>query len=153
MDAEGLIKATRHALVECTSVPGIVAEAWQTQALAEAIGSHLAVNGPQSVRAEALGLSEMGVRARGSPPDAVSRGARGVRAERLTGIQDQRCALADLGELLAEVGVALVLVAVSAEEEGLYWQCIEAIDVADESGDRVAGMLRRLQLQEHGGAA
>jgi len=151
MDAVSLIKATRHALAECASMPEIVSEAWQAQALVEAIGSRLAVTGPALVRAEALSLSESGGRACHSLPESAL-GAGEVRAARLSEIQDPRCALLDLAELLGETGVALVGVAVSAEEEGLYWQCIEAIDAADESGDRVAGILRRLEPQEHGGA-
>jgi hypothetical protein len=153
VDAVRLIKATRHALAECTSVPDIVAEVWQAQALAEAIGGHLAASGPQLVRADALGLSEAGSRACGSMSAAAALRAGGPRAARLSEIQDPRSALADLGELLGETGVVLVGIAVSAEEEGLYWQCIEAIDAVDESGDRITGILRRLEFGEHGGAA
>jgi hypothetical protein len=155
LDAVHLIKATRHALAECESVEDIVAEAWQVQALAGAIGSHLAVSGPQSVRAEALGLSEAGGQARRSSagPGGRTGETRKARADRLSQIQDPKCALADLSGLLAETGVALVLVAVSAREEGLYWQCIEAIDAADESEDRVSHILRRLEAWEHGPAA
>ncbi|WP_308290625.1 DUF6099 family protein [Streptomyces marispadix] len=150
-----LIKATRHALAECESVEEIVAESWQVQALAGAIGSHLAAYGPQSVRSEALGLSEAGTQARRSGTGSGMRisESREARADRLSQIQDPKCALSDLSGLLAETGVALVLVAVTAREEGLYWQCIEAIDAADESEDRVSGILRRLEAHEHGPAA
>lgn len=55
---------------------------------------------------------------------------------------DAREALAALAVLLGEVGIALVAVACDTDEEGLYWQCMEAIDAADESGDRVGGMLQ-----------
>ncbi|SCK48743.1 hypothetical protein H180DRAFT_04366 [Streptomyces sp. WMMB 322] len=155
LDAVHLIKATRHALAECESVEEIVAEAWQVQALAGAIGRHLAVSGPQSVRAEAIGLSEAGTQACLSSVGPVRCGGRWceARADRLSQVQDPKCALSDLSLLLAETGVALVLVAVSAREEGLYWQCVEALDAADESGDRVTGMMRRLEAQEHGPAA
>ncbi|WP_375537918.1 DUF6099 family protein [Streptomyces sp. Amel2xB2] len=155
LDAVHLIKATRHALAECESVEEIVAESWQVQALAGAIGSHLAACGPQSVRTEARGLGETGrqawhaaVSSPAGPGEAPA-----ARADRLSQIQDPECALSDLSALLAEAGVALVLVAVSAREEGLYWQCIEAIDAADESQDRVTGILRRLKTPEHGPAA
>jgi Family of unknown function (DUF6099) len=155
LDAVHLIKATRHLLAECESVEEIVAESWQVQALVGAIGSHLAVSGPQSVRADALGLSEAGTQACRSSlgPGLRDDGTREVRADRLSQIQDPKSVLSDLSGLLAETGVALVLVAVSAREEGLYWQCIEAIDAADESVDRVTGILRRLEAQEHGPAA
>lgn len=155
LDAAHLIKATRHVLAECGSVEEIVAESWQVQALAAAIGGHLAVSGPQSVRTEALGLSETGGQAwRSAVSSATHPGKKPqARADRLSQIQDPKCALSDLSALLAEAGVALVLVAVSAREEGLYWQCIEAIDAADESQDRVSAILRRLEPQEHGPAA
>ena len=152
MDALRLIEATRHALAQCKAVPDIVAEARQAQALAEAIGSHLAISGPPVVRSEALGLSEAGSRACG-PPHHAATCSDGARATRLSMVVDPRCTLLELGELLAESGVALVGVATAAEEEALYWQCIEAIDAADESGDRVAGILRRLESRERGGVA
>ena len=152
MDAVRLIAATRDALARSRTVPDIVAEAWQAQALAEAVGSHLAISGPPEVRTEALGLSEAGSRACGSLHHPARR-AGGVRAAQLSMIRDTRGALLDLGGLLGETGVALVGVAVSADEEALYWQCVEAIDAADESGDRVAGILRKLALRERGGVA
>jgi hypothetical protein len=34
--------------------------------------------------------------------------------------------------------------ACAANDEGTYWQCMEAIDAADESRDRVREMLRKL---------
>ncbi|NLU65784.1 DUF6099 family protein [Streptomyces sp. HNM0574] len=150
MEAVRLIEATRRALEQCTTVPGIVAEAWQAQAIAESVGGRLATAGPLVVRAEARGLGESGSRARGALHHAGLRPG-GLRADRLTLVEEPRCALTALGGLLGEVGAALVRVAVSAEEEGLYWQCIEAIDVVDESGDRVAGMLRSLALRERDG--
>jgi hypothetical protein len=154
LDAVHLIKATRHALAECRTVRDIVAEARQAQALAEAVGSHLAASGPQLVRAEALGLSEAVGRSRRGPGwGSEPQPCHASRAAQLSEIQDPRLALTDLGELLLETAEALVSVAVSAVEETLYWQCIEAIDAADESEDRVSGILRRLELQEHGGAA
>ncbi|RLL69359.1 DUF6099 family protein [Streptomyces sp. Z26] len=150
MDAARLIEATRHALAQCASLPEIIAEAWQAQALVEAVGTRLAVSGPPVVRAEAVALSEAGKRGCGSLQIPGQR-TEDVRAARLSAVREPRCVLLQLGGLLGESGVALVGVAVAAEEEGLYWQCLEAIDAADESGDRVAGMLRRLALPERGG--
>lgn len=155
MDAECLIEATRHALAQSDAASRIVAEAWQAQALAEAIGGHLAVSGPPMVRQEALGLSEAG----GHGSSALHGSGRsaahgeGIRALQLSMVVDPRCVLLELGTLLGETGVALVGAAVRAEDEGLYWQCIEAIDAADESGDRVAGIVRKLDLLERGGVA
>lgn len=61
---------------------------------------------------------------------------------------DIRAALTGLGALLGEVGIALVAVACATDEEGMYWQCIDAIDAADEAGDRVGVMLRRLVARD-----
>ncbi|WP_370415413.1 DUF6099 family protein [Streptomyces fradiae] len=139
MEAERLIATGRHALAESRVALDIVAEAWQAQTLAQAIGSHLALCGPMELRSEARGLSEIG----------GGRGAVGPpRAAQLTTLGDVRAALTALGALLGEVGIALVGVACATDEEGLYWQCIEAIDAADEAGDRVRAMLRRLAIRE-----
>ncbi|TFE48559.1 hypothetical protein E3E14_17545, partial [Streptomyces sp. ICN441] len=60
MDAERLVAIGRRALAECRVAFDVVAEAWQAQALAQAIGGRLAVSGPQELRGEARGLSEAG---------------------------------------------------------------------------------------------
>ncbi|GLF98894.1 hypothetical protein SYYSPA8_31375 [Streptomyces yaizuensis] len=146
MDAERLILASRHALAQSRTVPEIVAEAWQAQALAQAIGGRIAVYGPLELRAEARGLAETGARGTGALDHPGPRG--GSRAVRLSGVADAREALLALGALLAEVGMALVSVACGTDDEGLYWQCVEAIDAADESTDRVRGMLRRIAERE-----
>lgn len=146
MEAERLIAAGRHALAESRVALDIVAEAWQAQALAQAIGSHLALCGPMELRSEARGLSEIGG-GRGVVEHPALRTG-GPRAAQLTALGDPRAALIALGALLGEVGIALVGVACATDEEGLYWQCIEAIDAADEAGDRVRAMLRRLAVRE-----
>ncbi|MFG3348774.1 DUF6099 family protein [Streptomyces sp. NPDC048018] len=145
MEAERLIATGRHALTESRTALDIVAEAWQAQALAQAIGSHLALCGPLELRSEARGLSEIGgVRGVVEHPAVRT----GLRAAQLTAVAEARTALTALGALLGEVGIALVGVACATDEEGLYWQCIEAIDAADEAGDRVRAMLRRLALRD-----
>lgn len=157
MDAMRLIGATRHALAQAGSMQEIVAEAWQVHALAEAIGGHLVVNGPAEARVEARGLCEAGGRARGAlHHPALHHPARrtgGIRAVRLTEVSDARRALLALAELLGDAGIALVGVASTTEEEALYWQCLESIDAADESRDRVHGILRHLKVRERRGAA
>ncbi|MCS0635577.1 DUF6099 family protein [Streptomyces sp. LP05-1] len=146
MEAERLISIGRGALAESRTALDIVAEAWQAQALAQAIGGFLALTGPLELRAEARELSETGGRS-GTVDQPVPL-PRGVRADRLTRVTDTRGALLGLGALLGEVGIALVGVACGTDEEGLYWQCVEAIDAADEAGDRVRGLLRRLVARE-----
>ena len=98
------------------------------------------------MRGEARGLGEIGGLAVAMDHPAVRRG--GVRAAQLTEVADAHDTLIGLGCLLADVGIALVGVACATDEEGLYWQCIEAIDAADESNDRVRGMLRRLAARD-----
>lgn len=71
-----------------------------------------------------------------------------IRAARLSVIRDARDTLTQLGALLGDVCIALVSVAATAAEDGAYWQCMEAIDAADECRDRVREMLRRLNDRE-----
>ncbi|NGO15597.1 hypothetical protein G5C60_50510 [Streptomyces sp. HC44] len=143
MDAVRLIGASRCALVGSDDVLGTMAEAWQAQALAQAIGSRLAMSGPPELRSEALGLTDLA--GRGCRVlDAPGLRAGSLRAAQLTELGDARRALLDLGGLLGEVGIALVGIASAADDEGTYWQCMEAIDAADESRDRVLEMLRTL---------
>ncbi|MFF2729171.1 DUF6099 family protein [Streptomyces sp. NPDC058008] len=152
MEAERLIMVVRSALAESRDVPAVMAEAWQAQALARAVGGRLAGCGPVELRAEARGLSETGAPG-GVLLDHPMVPAGGVRASQLTEVAHVPGTLAALALLLGEVGIALVGVACGTEEEGLYWQCIEAIDAVDESVDRVQGMLRRLaeHAYEHPG--
>jgi hypothetical protein len=73
-----------------------------------------------------------------------------LRAAQLTELGDARESLLSLGGLLGEVGIALVGIACAADDQGTYWQCMEAIDAADESRDRVLEMLRRLAARDQG---
>jgi hypothetical protein len=143
MDAVRLIVTSRRALTAGGDVRQILAEVWQVQALAQAIGSRLAVTGPPELRGEALGLTELAGRGCGvlRRPD-LAPGE--LRAAQLTELGDARQALVRLGTLLGETGIALVALASAAADEATYWQCMEAIDAADESRDRVLEMLRRL---------
>ncbi|MFI5619352.1 DUF6099 family protein [Streptomyces sp. NPDC051567] len=158
MDAVRLIAAGRHALAQSGAAMDIVGEAWQAQALAQGIGSWLAVTGPRELRAEARGLGEAGGRGCGVFDQAAASGEGGVpdrppRAAQLTEMADVRQALLGLQALLGEVGIALVGVACGTDDESLYWQCIESIDAADESSDRVRAILRRLTVRERDSAS
>jgi hypothetical protein len=143
MDAVRLIVANRRALARSGDTPDVMAEVWQAQALAQAIGSRLAVSGPPELRGEALGLAELAGRGCGvlDRPDIDPEA---LRAAQLTELGDARQALTYLGGLLGEVGIALVGLASAADDESTYWQCMETIDAADESRDRVLEMLRKL---------
>ncbi|MFJ5530696.1 DUF6099 family protein [Streptomyces sp. NPDC093261] len=147
MDAVRLIVMSRRALSGSEDGTRIMTEAWQAYALAQAIGSRLAVSGPPELRGEALGLTELAGRGCGVL-DTPSIDVAQLRAAQLTDLGDARTALLDLGTLLTELGMALVAVASAADEEGTYWQCMEAIDAADESRDRVREMLRRLAARD-----
>ncbi|MCX4765565.1 DUF6099 family protein [Streptomyces sp. NBC_01275] len=147
MDAVRLILTSRLALAGSGEGPRILTEVWQAQALAQAIGSRLAVSGPPELRGEALGLTELAGRGCGvlDPPD-LDPGT--LLAAQLTELHDARQALLALSGLLGEVGIALVGLASAAGDETTYWQCMEAIDAADESRDRVLEMLRKLTARE-----
>ncbi|MGY0491180.1 DUF6099 family protein [Streptomyces sp. WG-D5] len=149
MDAVRLIGVGRRALAESQDPPDIMREAWQAQAMAQAMGSRLAMQGPPELRGEALGLSEAGARGSGGSATPVV-GAGGIRAAQLTELGDVHQALIELGALLGDVGIALVAVASESFEEGAYWQCMEAIDAADESRDRVLDILQRLPERGRG---
>ncbi|MEU5593324.1 DUF6099 family protein [Streptomyces sp. NPDC020298] len=147
MDAVRLIVTSRRALAASSEVAQALTEVWQAQALAQAIGSRLAVSGPPELRGEALGLTELAGRGCGVlDTPALDHGD--LRAAQLTELDDARQALLCLGGLLGEVGIALVGIASAAADEATYWQCMEAIDAADESRDRVLEMLRKLAARE-----
>lgn len=147
MEAERLVAVIRKALAQSRGTPDIIAEAWQAQALAQAIGSRLAASGPKVLRGEASGLSEIGGRSNGALDHPAAR-AGVARAAQLSEVADPRAALTGLGTLLGEVAIALVGVACETDEQSLYWQCMEAIDAADESTDRVRGMVRLLDERD-----
>ncbi|AZM59480.1 MULTISPECIES: DUF6099 family protein [unclassified Streptomyces] len=143
MDAVRLIVTNRRALAASRGIPELLTEVWQAQALAQAIGSRLAVAGPPELRGEALGLTELAGRGCGVL-DSRDCAPGELRAAQLSELGEARQALMHLGGLLGEVGIALVGIACSVDDEATYWQCMEAIDAADESRDRVLEMLRRL---------
>ncbi|MEU6551032.1 DUF6099 family protein [Streptomyces sp. NPDC046915] len=147
MDAVRLIVTSRRALAASSEVAQALTEVWQAQALAQAIGSRLAVSGPPELRGEALGLTELAGRGCGVL-DTPALDPGDLRAAQLTELDDARQTLLCLGGLLGEVGIALVGIASAAADEATYWQCMEAIDAADESRDRVLEMLRKLAARE-----
>lgn len=88
-------------------MPAVMAEAWQAQALARAVGGQLARSGPAELRTEARGLSE--TCALGSAVlDHPLVPAGSVRASQLTEVDHVPRALAALALLLGEAGIALV---------------------------------------------
>jgi hypothetical protein len=144
MDAVRLVEAGLRALAQAHSATDVMAEAWQTQALAQAVGVRLALDGPPRLRAEAHELAEAGGRGSAGADHASLCGKGGLRSGQLTRVLDTERTLRGLAALLDEVGIALVAVAGPLDDEALYWQCMEAIDAAADSCDRVAVILRRL---------
>ncbi|CAG6397973.1 hypothetical protein SCOCK_600037 [Actinacidiphila cocklensis] len=59
------------------------------------------------------------------------------RAARLTAVRDPAGTLRALRVLLGEITQALVGLTRTVQDEGAYWQCIEALDAVDEAKDRV----------------
>ncbi|MFF8930362.1 DUF6099 family protein [Streptomyces longwoodensis] len=146
MEAVRLIQASRRALAGSVGEAEVLTEVWQAHTLAQAIGSRLAVSGPPELRGEALGLTELAGRGCGVL-DTPELDEGDLRAARLTELDDARETLLCLGGLLGEIGIVLVCLA-GGVDEGTYWQCIESIDAADESRDRVLEMLRKLAARE-----
>ncbi|MDF3290049.1 DUF6099 family protein [Streptomyces silvisoli] len=142
MDATRLIVANRQALAQATDVAAVIAEVWQAQALAQAVGACLAARGDPALRDAARALCLAGGRARDT---AQSQGARSpvIRAARLTGVRDPAAVLRRLLALLAETGAAVATLACTTEDERVYWQCIDALDATDETKDRVRALLRQ----------
>jgi hypothetical protein len=142
MDATRLIAATRQALTQAANVAALMAEAWQAQALAQAVGGFLAVCGDGGLRdaARALFLAGGNTRDAAQPPGARSPV---IRAARLSGVRDPTAALRQLLALLAETGAALATLACTTEDEREYWQCVDALDATDEIRDRVRALLRQ----------
>ena len=86
MDAVRLIMNSRRALAGSGGAPDIMTEVWQAQALAQAIGSRLAVYGPPELRGEAIGLTELAGRGCGVL-EAPGRGAAGPRKSRYLSVK------------------------------------------------------------------
>ncbi|MGW0608615.1 DUF6099 family protein [Streptomyces sp. NPDC002644] len=143
MDAARLIEVARRALAVSEEPQAVLAEVWQAHALAQAVGSRLAVSGPPELRGEALGLTELAGRGCGALGPAPF-GAEHLRAARLTSVGEPFAVLEALGELLSEAGIAMIGLAPAAADDDTYWQCMESIDASDESRDRVLQMIRRL---------
>ena len=151
MDALRLIKSTRHGLTEARSVPQVLAEAWQACALVEAValvvaleltelavrdGSGCGVTEIARALAEAAGHAAACV---GRPPDD---GAGPSRAERLTVLVELAVTIRELRILVQETAESLIVLACGANEQELYWRCIDSVDAAAECQDLATQLLR-----------
>jgi hypothetical protein len=163
MEAVRLIRAGRQALERVGRPAELIAEAWQAQALAEAVGGHLALHGAPELRSAGFSVSAAGGRACGTAPPSATR-AGPVRAALLTGVRDPAVALRELRDLLVAVHAALTAAARTATDEPEtdadtgpgrgegrapdaldYGTCLDAVEAAAESRDRVTALLHTLE--------
>jgi len=146
MDAARLIAVTRRALAEACDAGTVIEECWQAQALVQAVGCLLAVQGAPELRPAARALSDAVGQVRGLAP-ARGRRSRTPRAAGLSGVRDLTRSLRQLLAILGEVSAALVVITGESEQEAVYWQGIGALDAVDESADRVRALLQQHQAR------
>ena len=154
MDAQRLIKSTRHALTEVRSVPPALIEAWQACTLVEAVAATTAIGFAQqallegracgaveiaSALAEAAGHAAVCV---GRPPDDSGGPS---RAERLSTVQDVEATVRELRTLIHETAEALIVLACGAAEQELYWRCIDSVDAVAECQELATELLRAVR--------
>ena len=154
MDAQRLIKSTRHALTEVRSVPPALIEAWQACTLVEAVAASAAVGLTEralldgrgcgaveiaSALAEAAGHAAACV---GRPPDDSGGPS---RAERLSGLGDVESTVRELRTLIHETAEALIVLACGAAEQELYWRCIDSVDAVAECQELATELLRAVR--------
>jgi hypothetical protein len=128
MDAARLVAQAERAMSGAPQPDDVIAEAWQAFELTEAVSRLLSADHERPV-----------VRA-GPGPVVGSPGGDPPRAVRLTGVRDPDGTLRALRTLLGEIGLALVGITCTAEDEAGYWNCIEALDAVDEAKDRVRAL-------------
>jgi hypothetical protein len=166
MDAARLVAEAERAVRRSSRPEHVIAEAWQAYELTEALARSLAAHGRMAHGRTAAGRTADGPvprgRAAGGPladgggrgerdggadhgrpvvragpaPVVAATGAGPPRAARLTSVRDPAGTLRALRVLLGEIGLALVDLVCAAEDEGAYWQFVEALDAVDETKDR-----------------
>jgi hypothetical protein len=144
MDGLRLIRITRHALAEARSVRDVLVESWQACQVVEAVGNSLAAvpeaRGRPSAAAAERAAGHAADRA-GRPPSEWT-GAE--RAGRLTEVADPRAVVEEARRLLREVAEVLIVLACGADEQELYWRCIDAVDATAECKELATDLLRAL---------
>ncbi|MEY9844894.1 hypothetical protein ABH940_001964 [Streptacidiphilus sp. BW17] len=160
MDAVRLIKATRHALAEARTASDVMVEAWQACRLAEAVGqtsalvlTERALTGGGCGAVEiARALAEAASHAAeciGRPPDEP---VTGERASRLTALADLGGTLRELRSLIQEAAESLLVVACGADEQELYWSCVDGVDAAHPARELLTELLRAVGAEDADGA-
>ncbi|WP_157597457.1 DUF6099 family protein [Streptacidiphilus rugosus] len=152
MDALRLIKANRHALAEARTAADVVVEAWQACRMVESVAQTAALAlteralegggcGPVEI---ARALAEAGAHAAeciGRPPDEP---VTGERAARLSELADVGAALRELRLLIQEASESLLVVACGADEQELYWSCVDGVDAAFQARELLTELLRAI---------
>jgi hypothetical protein len=150
MDAQRLIKSTRHALTEARSVPPALIEAWQACILVEAVATVAALalaerdllDGGGSGAAEiARALTEAAGHAVVRGPSHTDGGGPS-RADRLSAVGDLVGTVRELRALIHETAEALIVLACGAQEQDLYWRCIDSVDAVAECQELATDLLR-----------
>ncbi|MBC3844238.1 hypothetical protein GXW82_41035 [Streptacidiphilus sp. 4-A2] len=154
MDAQRLIKSTRHALTEVRSVPPALIEAWQACTLVEAVAATAAVGLTRELPAVGRGSGAVAIAGAlaqaaghaaacvGRPPDDSCGPS---RAERLTTVQDLETTVRELRALIHETAEALIVLACGAAEQELYWRCIDSVDAVAECQELATELLRAVR--------
>ncbi len=155
MDAQRLIKSTRHALTEVRSVPPALIEAWQACTLVEAVAATAAVRLTERALTEGRGCGAVQVASAlaeaaghaaacvGRPPDDSGGPS---RAERLSSIGDVEATVGELRTLIHETAEALIVLACGAGEQELYWRCIDSVDAVAECQELATELLRAVRV-------
>ncbi|SHM79109.1 DUF6099 family protein [Actinacidiphila paucisporea] len=145
MDAARLVAEAERVMRGAPQPEDVIAEAWQAGELVEAVERLLAAGQqPPGADADTVGPAWAAGPAGRAGPVLAAAGAGPPRAARMTAVRDPAGTLRALRVLLGEITHALVGLTCAVQDEGAYWQCIEALDAVDEARDRVRALARGL---------
>jgi hypothetical protein len=151
MDAARLVAESERVMRGAPQPEDVIEEAWQAGELVEAVDRLLAA-GRQRPAACTGGPGPAGwAGPAGRAGPVLAAGAGPPRAARLTAVRDPAGTLRALRVLLGEITHALVGLTCAVQDEGAYWQCIEALDAVDEAKDRVRTLARGERTPGEGG--
>lgn len=146
MDAARLVAESERVMRGAPQPEDVIEEAWQAGELVEAVSRLLAAEQQRSASGPGApgtgGTADWAAPAGRAGPVVAAAGAGPPRAARLTAVRDPAGTLRALRVLLGEITHALVGLVRAVQDEGAYWQCIEALDAVDEARDRVRALAR-----------
>ncbi|WUH90171.1 DUF6099 family protein [Streptomyces sp. NBC_00433] len=149
MDAARLVAESERVMRGAPQPEDVIEEAWQAGELVEALDRLLAAGQQRSAAetegagtARAAGTAWAAMTGGRAGPVLAAAGAGPPRAARMTAVRDPAGTLRALRVLLGEITDALVGLTCAVQDEGAYWQCIEALDAVDEAKDRVRALAR-----------